>query len=428
MDTIFALSTARGKAGLAVVRVSGPAAPAACAVVAGDVPAARRAALRRLRDGDRLIDEAIVLHFPAGASATGEATIEFHVHGSPAVVSALLACLGKVPGLRPAEPGEFTRRALEAGRLSLTEVEGLSDLLDAETESQRRQAMTVFGGALRDAAEGWRTALVRAAALVEATIDFVDEDVPLDVMPEVAALLRSVHEACAAELRRYPAAERIRAGFEVAIVGAPNVGKSTLLNRLAGREAAITSDVAGTTRDVIEVRMDIAGLAVTLIDTAGLREPVDPIEAIGIDRARQRAAAADLRVFLTEGGVAPPGVVMEPGDLVLRAKADDDAGRGDGVSGLTGAGVDWLLGRIAETLGDRVAGGALITRERHRRAIADATALLESVLVAVDRRDVGTEVLAEDIRSALRVLESLIGRVDVEAVLDEIFARFCIGK
>lgn len=428
MDTIFALSTARGRAGIAVVRVSGPDADAACLALAGDLPPVRRAAVRQLRWREEELDEALVLRFAPGASATGEGMVEFHLHGSPAVIAAVLRALGDVPGLRAAGAGEFTRRALEAGRLTLTEVEGLADLLDAETEAQRQQAMRGFGGALRVRAEGWRVALLRAAALIEATIDFVDEDVPVDVWPEVTALLASVHVDCAAELSRFPAAERLRDGFEVAIIGAPNVGKSTLLNRLAGREAALVSAQAGTTRDVIEVRMDIAGLPVTLIDTAGLRDTSDPVEAMGVARGRDRAGAADLRVILSEDGALPDGLALSPGDIVLRAKADDDGGTGAGISGATGAGVDALLARIASVLQDRAPGSGLLTRERHRVAVAAATGLLESALAGVEAQASGAEIVAEDVRGAIRALESLIGRVDVEAVLGEIFASFCIGK
>jgi tRNA modification GTPase len=428
MDTIFALSSARGKAGVAVVRVSGPGAAGACRHLGGDQPAPRRASLRTLRHDGTVLDQGIVLFFPGPGSATGEDVAEFHLHGSPAIVAAVLRALGALAGFRPAEPGEFTRRALEAGRMTLTEVEGLSDLLEAETEAQRRQAMRGFGGALRAQAEGWRSRLLRAAALIEATIDFVDEDVPVDVWPEVVGLVRSVLVACRAEMALFPMAERLRDGFEVAIVGAPNAGKSTLLNRLAGREAAITSEFAGTTRDVIEVRMDLAGLPVTIIDTAGLRETPDPVEAMGIARARDRMRAADLRIVLVMDGEYPAGLDARADDIVLTAKSDDDAGEGKGVSGLTGAGVDHLLARVSAILAERAASPALLTRERHQRAVAAAVGLLESVEDAIEGGAALPEVVAEDVRAATRALESLIGRVDVESVLGEIFARFCIGK
>ena len=325
MDTIFAEASARGKAGVAVVRISGPLAFSAVESLCGVVPAPRRASLRVLRDElGQIIDEALVLTFAEGASFTGEQSAEFQVHGSIAVVSALLAALSRIKGLRMAEAGEFTRRALENERLDLAQVEGLADLVEAETESQRKQAFRLFSGALGDKTERWRGDLIRAAALIEATIDFADEEVPTDVSPEVIELIDRVAASLATELSGAQMAERIRDGFEVAIVGPPNIGKSTLLNALAGRDAAITSDVAGTTRDVIEVRMDLAGLPVTLLDTAGLRETQDVVESIGIERARARAAAADLRVFLIEALDQLPDVAVETGDLVLIGK--DDAG------------------------------------------------------------------------------------------------------
>lgn len=425
MDTIYALATARGRAGVAVVRISGPAAFSAAEALAGDLPAPRRSALRRLRWQGEVLDEALVLCFAAGASFTGEAVVELHLHGSPAVAAAVLVALSAQPGLRPAEPGEFTRRALEAGRLDLAQVEGLSDLLAAETEAQRRQAMRVFSGAIGTQAERWRSQLIRAVALLEATIDFVDEDVPVDMTPEVRALLTGV----IGELRRNVdgarAAERLRDGFEVAILGRPNTGKSTLLNSLAGREAAITSEHAGTTRDVIEVRMDLQGLPVTLLDTAGLRETGDAVERIGIARARERARSADLRVFLLDAEGLPEGAEVEPGDILLRGKAD--LGEGE-ISGLTGAGVDALMARIVAELMGRVDQNAIFTRERHRLAMVRAAEALSQALAGLDDPAFGIDILAEILYSALRALNSLVGRVDVEDVLDEIFSAFCIGK
>lgn len=426
MDTIFALASARGRAGVSVVRISGPASWEALQGLGASVPEPRRAALRRLSHRGDVLDEALVIAFAGGASFTGEQAAELHLHGSVAVVSAVLRALTDL-GLRPAEPGEFTRRALENGRLDLTQVEGLADLIDAETEAQRRQALRVMQGAIRERADGWRRDLIRAAALVEATIDFADEDVPVNVTPEVTALVVGVRDSLSAELAGYGASERIRDGFEVAIVGRPNAGKSTLLNALAGREAAITSERAGTTRDVIEVRMEIAGLPVTLLDTAGVREAEDDIEAIGVARARERAEGADLRVFLVEGTDAP---VMAPreDDLVVRAKADVGAkGHGLAVSGVTGEGLAELTAEIGRRLQQRTGGGALILRERHRSAVGRAQAALSAALDGLAAGG-GSELVAEDLRSAIRSLESLVGRVDVEHLLDDIFASFCIGK
>lgn len=424
MDTIFALASARGRAGVAVIRISGPLAWDAVRDLAGTVPEPRLASLRVLRDGAEVLDQAVVLCFAQGASFTGEQVAELHLHGSTATVSAVLRVLGDRPGLRMAEAGEFTRRALENGCLDLAQVEGLSDLIEAETEAQRKQAMRVLSGAVGARAEGWRRQLIRAAALIEATIDFADEDVPVDVAPEVTALLDTVTADLQAEAEGAKVSERIRDGFEVAIVGLPNAGKSTLLNALAGREAAITSEHAGTTRDVIEVRMDLGGLPVTILDTAGLRETGDAVEAIGVERALSRAKAADLRVFLISEDGLPDGLMPLPEDIVLRGKAD----AGGGVSGKTGAGVADLIARVTATLEPRAAGAAVVTRERHRLAILRAVKALESARVEVMNGADRAELAAEDMRHAIRALDSLVGRVDVEHLLGEIFASFCIGK
>lgn len=427
MDTIFALASARGKAGVAVIRLSGPQSLAAVRALCGRMPAPRRASLCRLTlDGDQL-DEALVLTFAKGASFTGEEAAELHLHGATATVAAVLRALALQPGLRMAEPGEFTRRALEAGRLDLAQVEGLADLIEAETDAQRKQALKVLSGAVGARAEGWRRDLVRAAALLEATIDFADEDVPVDVSPEVGGLLDAVLASLAAERTGVGIAERIRDGFEVAIVGRPNAGKSTLLNALAGREAAITSDVAGTTRDVIEVRMDLGGLPVTLLDTAGLRDSSDRVERIGIERAMSRAAAADLRVFLLDGADVPL-LAPQPDDLLVRGKADLGAADGLAVSGATGQGLDDLVARIGAILARRAAGAGTLTRERHRRAMDRAIGALESARKEVEGGSGRVELAAELVRQAIRALDSLVGRVDVEDLLDEIFASFCIGK
>ncbi len=418
--TIFAPATAPGRAGIAVVRVSGPGAHAAAARLAGPLPPEGRA-LRTLRHAGEPIDQALVLTWAGPRSFTGEDVAELHLHGSPAVMAATLRALSGL-GLRMAEPGEFTRRALENGRLDLAEVEGLAALIDAETEGQRAQALRVFSGALGRLVEGWRARLLRALALAEATIDFADEEVPDGLWDEVRALCISLagemrHESAGARV-----AERLREGFEVAIVGPPNAGKSTLLNRLAGREAAITSEVAGTTRDVIEVRMDLAGLPVTLLDTAGLREAEDVVEAIGVARGRARAEAADLRVHLWLPGESEPPA--GPSDIVIQAKADLTGG---GISGLTGAGVDALVDEVAARLSARTAGLGSGLRERHARAMLDGAAALEESVALLDG-GAGVELAAEAIRAALRAADALVGRVGVEDVLGEVFASFCIGK
>lgn len=426
MDTIFALATAQGRAGVAIVRLSGPCAVTAASNFMADVPMSR--GVREIVDRDGLmLDQALVLRFAAGASFTGEEVVELHLHGSPAVVAAVLRVLSDHPDLRAAEAGEFTRRALENGQLDLAQVEGLADLIDAETEGQRKQALRVLSGALGDVADGWRRDLIRAAALLEATIDFADEEVPVDTRPEVLELITRVRAGMQREYDGVRIAERVRDGFEVAIVGPPNVGKSTLLNRIAGREAAITSEIAGTTRDVIEVRFDLDGLPVTFLDTAGLRESADQVEMIGVARARARAGDADLRVhMLLSDDEAILNVVDD--DIVVRGKCDEILATGLGVSGQTGAGVDELLAAIKTALQKRVSHVGVAMRERHRVALGQAIVGLDVAIGALGDPMGMSDLIAEDLRTAVRAVDSLVGRVDVEHVLDEIFMSFCIGK
>ncbi|MDR0807964.1 MAG: tRNA uridine-5-carboxymethylaminomethyl(34) synthesis GTPase MnmE [Gemmobacter sp.] len=430
MDTIYALATARGRAGVAVIRLSGPLAHQVIETLTGlPLPAERVAALRRIVWRDDLLDDALVMIFGAGRSFTGEPVAELHLHGSLAIVGSVLRILGEFSGVRLAEPGEFTRRALENGRLDLAQVEGLADLIDAETEAQRRQAFRVFAGHVGRKVEDWRRILLRIAALMEATIDFVEEDVPVDVLPEVRNLAYRLLDEMRAELAGAAVAERVRDGFEVAIVGVPNAGKSTLLNELAGRDAAITSDVAGTTRDIIEVRMDMRGLPVVLLDTAGLRETADPVEQIGVDRARTRAEAADLRIFLLETPQDRPILEVRPGDIVVLGKGDlwplFDGRR---ISGKTGLGIDRLIDDIGAALAARTAGSSLLIRERHRIAISGAVRALEEALFRLDAMGDQIELAAESVRYGMRALDQLIGRIGVEDVLGEIFSSFCIGK
>ncbi len=426
MDTVFALATAQGRAGVAVIRVSGSQAIAAVGKLMHDVP--KRRGVRKLFDGaGDLLDEALILRFDAGKSFTGEEVVELQLHGSPAVVSAVLRTLGDDPSLRQAEAGEFTRRALENGKLNLAEIEGLADLIDAETESQRKQAVRVFSGALGELAESWRTRLIRAAALLEATIDFADEDVPVDVSPEVMELLSEVSREMHHEAAGVIMAERVRDGFEVAIIGAPNVGKSTLLNRLAGRDVAITSEVAGTTRDVIEVRMDLGGLPVTLLDTAGIRETEDIVEGLGVARAQERADKADLRIHLSESSFLMHGDET-PDDLFVRSKSDISDSGGLAVSGKTGAGIDALINEVSGRLQKKVGSIGVAIRERHRVAMLRAIEHMSDAQAGMASETGMTDLIAEDLRAAVRAVDSIVGRVDVEHVLDEIFSSFCIGK
>jgi len=428
MDTIFALATAQGKAGVAVIRVSGPKALAIGASLTGKGLPARGMTFSRLKDrSGSTLDEALVLSFTAPDSFTGENIVEFQLHGSTAVTSAVMDAIKETGDARLADPGEFTRRAMDNGKLDLTQVEGLADLIDAETEAQRKQAQVILSGGLGNLADRWRSDLIRAASLIEVTIDFADEDIPVDVTPEVNALLAGVREDLNKQIDGVKIAERIRDGFEVAIIGAPNVGKSTLLNALAGRNAAIISEYAGTTRDVIEVRMDLSGLPVTLLDTAGLRQTDDHVEGIGIKLAQERAVAADLRVFLAEEDEVFD-IPFQDGDFRVLPKADIRDHKNGAISGVTGQGVDALVEHVAFTLKNRSAHAGIATRSRHRDAMRRASDSLDQATDILQRGPEFYDLAAEDMRSAIRALELLVGRIDVENLLDEIFSSFCLGK
>lgn len=426
-DTIFAPATVRGRSAIAVIRISGPQALLAAERLAGSLPTDRRAGVRWLRDpdtGERL-DQALVLVLPKPGSFTGEDCVEFQTHGSAAVVSGVLAALGKLDGVRLAEPGEFTRRALLNDRLDLAQVEGLSDLLAAETAAQRRQALDLVDGVLSGLVSGWRGELLESLALLEAMIDFADEELPEDLLERVSLQVERVRAAMLGEIASATVGERIRDGFEVALVGLPNVGKSTLLNYLARREVALVSPEEGTTRDVLEVRLDLTGLPVTVLDMAGLRH-ASGVEAAGVARARQRAESADIRVFLVEcdRDVEVLGVRRRPDDVVALAKGDLRSGVG--ISGATGQGVDDLIARLSATLCDRVGSGSTIVRQRQRQAVAEALRALELAMARLE--DGAIELAAEEVRLGMRSLDFLVGRVDVEAVLDVIFSSFCLGK
>jgi tRNA modification GTPase len=433
--TIFALASGAGAAGVAVVRVSGPGAGAALvALTDRPLPRRRVATLRRLVDpaSAETLDEALVLWMPGPASFTGEDVVELHIHGGRAVVAGVVEALGRRAGLRPAEPGEFTRRAFETGRMDLTAAEAVADLVAAETAAQRRQALRQMGGALARLYDGWRERLVRALAHVEAAIDFPDEDLPGGILGAATGEVAALQVAIGAHLDDGGRGERLRAGVSVAIVGAPNAGKSSLLNALAGRDVAIVSARAGTTRDVIEVHLDLAGCPVILADTAGLRETDDEIEAEGVRRARARAAAADLTVALFDATTAPDDAtraLVGPETIVVRSKADLGAPLG-GIGGLpvsarTGAGLAELLARLTAAVTDRFAAAdqPALTRARHRSALIEARDAL-----ARSRSARLPELAAEDLRLAARALGRITGRIDVEDLLDVIFRDFCIGK
>ena len=430
-DTIFALSSGALPSGLAVVRVSGPGVRFALETTVGRLPAPRYAALRTLRGaGGEAIDRGLVLFFPAPNSFTGEDVAEFHLHGGRAVVAAFIAVLGSLPGLRLAEAGEFTRRAFDNGRLDLTEAEGLADLIAADTEAQRRQAVRLAGGAFRTKTEDWRRRLVDLRARVEADLDFSDEDdVPEDISSKVGVDVAALRTEMERELTAGQRGERIRDGFEVVVLGPPNAGKSSLVNALAERDIAIVTDIPGTTRDLLEVRLDLDGYAVTLVDTAGLRDGGDVIEAEGIRRGRARAAAADLILWLDESGSPPPEDVRALGiEIVcLRTKADllAESDKDQSVSVRDRASVDTVIGRLARQAASRLGGEPpLVSRARQRQCLEQAVEALGSA----DLSGLPTEIVADRLRQAGDALGRLTGRIDVEEVLGSIFSTFCIGK
>ena len=439
-DTIYALATPAGRSGVALVRISGPQARAALeALTHRALPKPRRATLRRLIDADGIsIDDALVLWFPAPHSFTGEDVAELHLHGGPAVIAAALAALSAQHGLRLAEPGEFTRRAFDHDKLDLAQVEGIADLIAAETEMQRRQALRQSRGHLRAWLDEERASLLRVLARLEAFIDFPDEDLPEQLYSLINAEIRDLANVLGVTLRDR-SGEILRDGLEIAILGAPNVGKSSILNALAKRDAAIVSSIAGTTRDVIEVRMDIGGFPVTLADTAGLRATADEIEAEGVRRALARAEQADLKLLVFDGGNWPaiePGtakliddnalcvvnkadLLKEPGPIAIQGRAALK------LSCRTGLGLDGLISEIGHravmVMGH--GSGAVLTRARHRQAMEEAKAALDRALKVRQ-----PELKAEDLRLAARAIGKIAGRVDVEEVLDLIFKEFCIGK
>lgn len=440
-QTIFALSSGRAPSAIAIIRVSGPQTRLAIERLCGKLPAPRLAQFATLRDLDgSAIDESVALWFPGPHSATGEDVAEFQVHGGRAVIAAMFDALSAIDGLRPAEPGEFTRRAFENGKLDLTEAEGLDDLIHAETDRQRRQALRHLKGLLGARAESWRQQIIEASALIEAGIDFSDEgDVSAELVApalrKIAALKSEIEETLAASAQ----SERLREGLTVAIAGPPNAGKSTLLNRLARREAAIVSPHAGTTRDVIEVHLDLDGYPVTLIDTAGVRDTHDPVEQEGVRRARDRARTSDLVLWLvdandrnaptpqSDGDHAPVWIVRNKVDLVaVKGEGAGATGRFD-VSASRGDGVPELIAALVIYARDYFGSGemALVSRARHRTLLRETVAALGRAGRSADK---GDELLAEELRIAIHSLGRLTGRVDVEDILDVIFREFCIGK
>jgi tRNA modification GTPase len=451
--TIFALSSGRPPAAIAVIRISGPRSGAALKAMTGRLPQPRQATLARIcRPGTPdIVDEALVLWFPAPRSETGEDVVELQLHGGRAVVAAVLSALAQIEGCRPAEAGEFTRRAFENGRIDLTAVEGLADLVAAETEAQRRQALRQLQGALRERVESWRIRLIDALALVEAGIDFADEgDVPPQLLPRALRLTRPVADEIGQTIATSDRGERLREGYRVAIAGPPNAGKSSLLNLLAHRDAAIVSPIPGTTRDVIEVHLDLGGYPVTLLDTAGIRDSVDPIEREGVDRARRSVAAADLVMWIVDGesdGAFAEAVSLskscasgQQGCVVVNKMDLLTADRKrivelefnslsmvHFVSVAVREGIDDLVGWVRGACESFFAGEpALVTRQRQLLALRDTLSALDSAHAHPESAD--EALVAEDLRLALRGLGRLTGQVDVEEILDVIFRDFCIGK
>ena len=452
-QTIYALSSGHPPAAIAVVRMSGPHARFALETMIGRVPEPRKAVLAQVRDPHtgETIDEALALWFPGPKSETGEDMAELQLHGGRAVIAGVMAALGRLVEMRPAEPGEFTRRAFENGRLDLTAVEGLADLISAETEVQRRQAFRQLKGLLGDRAESWRKRLIAALALVEARIDFSDEaDVPEALVAPALEVAKALHDESVAALAGAARGERLREGLVVAIAGPPNAGKSTLLNRIARREAAIVSAVPGTTRDVIEVHLDLNGYPVTVLDTAGIRESDDPVEREGVVRARARAGEADLVLWVvdaSESELLNGSQTLERTSgqeiWLVRNKVDLNSQKTlekyinereylfsfiSNLSALTGEGVNELM-NIVYDYSRRYFGmgeAALVTRARQRKALEEAASALGRACLEgpLGREDI----IAEELRLASRALGRLTGRVDVEDILDVIFRDFCIGK
>ncbi len=444
-STIFALASGRGRAGIAVVRISGPDARTATAELTDRVLPVRRAVRVDLRDpaDQELLDQGLAIFFPGPASFTGEDVVELHVHGGIAVVDGVLRALSGREGLRLADPGEFTRRGFENGKLDLTAAEGVADLVAAETEAQRRQALGQMGGALAAFCDAGRDKLVETLAYWEAAIDFSEEELPPDLEQRVVTAVSELSAAIGAQLSDGYRGERLRQGIEAAIVGIPNAGKSSLLNRLARRDAAIVSETAGTTRDIIEVHLELGGYPVILADTAGLRDPGDAIEEEGVRRAIERAERADMRIVVMDGEAWPVVaaetrawitadnlLVLNKTDSLQSTAPDElDGHEIIGISAKTGAGIDTLLVKLEQRVAGIFAGKAapIVTRARHREALEETQVALARFLDASDRLE-RPELSAEDLRMAARALGRITGSVDVEDLLDVIFADFCIGK
>ena len=430
-DTIFALSTGLGKAGIAIIRVSGRDAFNIARKLTGISLIPRAATVCYLRFNQELIDQALVVFFKSGSSYTGEDLVEFHIHGGSAVISHLSNVLSTGFNVSVANPGEFTRRALENGRLDISQVEGLLDLINAETKEQKKQSLRVFSGQIGQKSKQWREKIIHSLSLAEIMIDFSDEDVPSSTISEIEALVKSLVAEFECEMAGSRSATLVRDGFDVTIVGQPNVGKSSLLNYLAGKEKAIVSEQAGTTRDIIELSIDLKGYRVNFYDTAGIHSTEDTLEKIGIDRALKKAALSHMRVFLLNPNdiVEDFGVVIEPSDLILCAKCDlQSHTKYSGVSSATGDGVGDMLSKILNNITKSSSYSSVLINERHKKITERTLVFLRLALEEIDLTEARIEIVAENLRLAIVELDFLVGKINVEDVLGDIFSSFCIGK
>ena len=430
-DTVFALSTSPGKAAIAVIRISGSKAFEVVTKLVGSLPPPRKAVLRSIKYKNELIDKALLICFKANASYTGEDMVEFHIHGSMAVIDSLSEVLSVGFNLGVADPGEFTRRALENGCMDLSQVEGLLDLINSETKEQKNQSLSVLTGVIGDKSKGWRSTILSSLSLAEVMIDFSDEDVPESTVSSILNLVVSLVDELTGELKNSKSLELIRDGYDVVIIGKPNVGKSSLLNYLAGREKAIVSEKAGTTRDIIELGIDLKGFRVNFFDTAGIHDATDEIEMIGIERARVKASLSHMRVFLINPNdlVEDFGVVVKETDVIFCAKSDlEKQCIYPGISSKSGEGVSFLLGEISKNINKSVGYSGILINKRHKKVVKSTISCLERVCRELKSSDVQIEIVAENLRLAIMELDFLVGKINVEEVLGDIFSSFCIGK